>query len=290
MAAAPIFLINRDIAIILMVQSFGGCTIEQIAKRLFPSLNSDRSCYRRVAELVGYGYLATRRLPAASGVGSGKQFLSVTPKGRVAVAAALAVPISDLTRFRANAPRFIEHHLAIGNTRIAFEIAAQHSGLFTVLDWSGDRAVQLSAEVGGPKGRETLILKPDSAFTIGLPDGRTQQFFLEQDMATMTARGRMKARLHGYLVAARSRPIPVLFVTTTRERLRARRDLAQETAAQHNLNARTIWLTTTDQLATKDALHSPIWVIPGVEHSMAVSDVTVSAFMDQGTQKNGGHS
>ena len=283
MAAAPIFLLKRDISIIQMVQSFGGCTVEQVSRRLFPTLTSSRACYRRVAELVSKGYLSARRLASLSGIGSGKHFLMPTPRGRGIVAAALGVRTSELKRLRATAPRFIEHHLAVGDTRIAFEISAERSGVFTFVEWLGDREVEVSAELEGPKGKVRVSLTPDSTCTVGLPDGRTQQFFLEQDMATMTSRTRMKTRLHGYLVACSHHSIPVLFVTTTAERLRALSELALEIAQQHQLNARVIWLTTAPQLAAEDALTSPIWIIPG--QSGATS---VSAMMSTGMDKAAG--
>lgn len=280
MAAAPIFLLKRDISIIQMVQSFGGCTVEQVSRRLFPTLKSSRACHRRVAELVRNGYLSARRLASASGIGSGKHFLVATLRGRGIVAAALGVRTSELKRLRANVPRFIEHHLAIGDTRIAFEISAGRSGVFTFVEWLGDREVEVSAEVEGPKGKARVSLTPDSTGTVGLLDGRAQQFFLEQDMATMTSRTRMKTRLHGYLVVCSHRSMPVLFVTTTVERLRALSELALEIAQHRQLNARVIWLTTAPRLAAEDALTSPIWIIPG--QSGATS---VSAMMSTGMDK-----
>ncbi len=268
--AAPIFLIRRDIAILVMVHSFGGCTAEQVARRRFSTLKGLRVCYRRLAKLINQGYLSCRRLPAMTGVGSGKNFLTVTPRGRLIAAAVEGISVSDLTRSRTNAPRFIEHHLAIGDTRIAFEQAAERSPLFSMLEWRGDRQlfIRVDAEEADP-GRN---LAPDSSFILALANGGSQMFYLEQDTGSLTNRSRMRARLHGYLVSARTSHVPVLFVTTTNERLTALAELVVDAAKLEALSPQVVWLTTTERLALNDALHGRVWQVVGVSELQAIAD------------------
>ncbi|MBI2334304.1 replication-relaxation family protein [Candidatus Daviesbacteria bacterium] len=141
--SAQIILTKRDMAIIVMVYLFGGCSSAHVAKRIFPTLKSPRVSYRSIARLTHAGYLDSRRLPSSTGVGSGRLFLSVGPKGRAVVAQALGVSASDLARSRIDAPRFIDHHLAICDTRVNVELAVERSNLFTLIEWSRDRQVEV---------------------------------------------------------------------------------------------------------------------------------------------------
>lgn len=271
MTAAPIFLIRRDIAILTMVHSFGGCTAEQAARRLFSTLKGPRVCYRRMAGLINQGYLSCRRLPAMTGVGSGKNFLTVTPRGRLIVATAQGVLVSDLSRSRTSAPRFVEHHLAIGDTRIAFELAAERSSLFSIAEWRGNR--QTSIRVDGNEAEHNSLLTPDSSFTLNLVSGGSQSFYLEQDTGSLTNRNRMRARLHGYQVAAQTSRVPVLFVTTTNERLAALAELVLDAAKPEALSPNVVWLTTTERLVLGDALHGRVWKVAGVSELQAITDI-----------------
>ncbi len=165
MSAQVITLTKRDIATTVMVYLFGGCSTDHVAKRLFPGLKSSRACYRHVAELVNQGYLLTQRLPSLSGVGSGKNFLTLAPKGKPVVAQALGLSVSELSRSRIDAPRFIEHHLSICDTRVNFELAVERSNLFTLLEWTRDRDVEIKGKDN--QGKE-FILTPDGAFTLAV--------------------------------------------------------------------------------------------------------------------------
>lgn len=147
--SAQIILTKRDVAIITMVYLFGGCSTAHVAARLFSALKSPRVSYRRIAELVQQGYLLGRRLPSSSGVGSGKNFLTLGPKGKPVVALALGLSESELARSRIDSPRFIEHHLAICDTRVAFELGAEKSRVVTVVEWSRDREVEVTLTKDG---------------------------------------------------------------------------------------------------------------------------------------------
>lgn len=268
--ATPILLIQRDVAILSMVHAFGGCTADQVAKRLFPSLRGPRMCYRRIAGLVHSGYLVGQRLPAATGVGSGKNFLTLTPRGRGVVAAAQGLGVKELPRSRAKSPRFIEHHLAIGDTRIAFELAGERSPAIRVSEWLVDRRTVI--ESTGP-GEEAVTLVPDGAFTLTRGGASSIEALLEQDTGTLTNRARMRTRLLGYLRYTQTSPALVLFVTTTMARLASLVALALETRLGNGSDRRSIWFTTCQSMAAGNPLFGPIWQVPGNRTPVALAAV-----------------
>src|SRR6266508_101857 len=100
-----------------MVHNYGGCPVNHIKDRLFGDLKSLRVVYREISDLIEDGWLAARRLPSTSGIGSGKTFLTVTPAGRAVVAQALGLQRSELGRSRLDSPKLIQHHLAICSAR-----------------------------------------------------------------------------------------------------------------------------------------------------------------------------
>src|SRR4051812_21604274 len=116
----PLVLTNRDIAILQMVYTYSGCTAEHIRRRFFTGRSP---CFTRIAKLVATGYLASRRLPSSSGIGSGKAFLTIGPKAHPVLAEVLGVSLADLTRAsRAMKPQIVDHHAAICHTRLSVEL------------------------------------------------------------------------------------------------------------------------------------------------------------------------
>src|SRR5581483_2010131 len=106
---APLILTQRDVLLIEMVYDYRGTTIKTLHRKFFPSntKGSTRACYRRIAALVRAGYLCSRRLPAETGVGSGKAFLTVGPASRPILAETLGLSPSELARTRLAAPAVI---------------------------------------------------------------------------------------------------------------------------------------------------------------------------------------
>ena len=71
-------LTNRDLSILAFAYNFGGVTADLICKRHFQAgPGALRACYRRIARLISQGLLTSTRLPSATGVGSGKAFLTL---------------------------------------------------------------------------------------------------------------------------------------------------------------------------------------------------------------------
>lgn len=205
-----------------------------------------------------------------TGVGSGKLFLSLTPRGRSVAAAAQGLGVHTLPRVRANSPRFIEHHLAIGDTRIALELAADRSPLFAISEWCGDRQLVITVIEAG---KANVVLVPDSSFNLLVAGRRGSQLLLEQDTGSLTNRPRMKARLLGYLRHARSAQVLVLFVTTTEERVTALAKLTADAGKADGLDARVVWFATNQRVRLGDPLHERIWQVPGVLAPVAIADI-----------------
>src|SRR5262245_39644826 len=95
---APLGLTQRDLAIIRLVFDYEGVVAPIIRRRFFPTPGGEKPCYRRLRKLVDHGFLKGYRLPALSGVGSGKRFLTIGPRGRPLLAELLGVPAAELRR------------------------------------------------------------------------------------------------------------------------------------------------------------------------------------------------
>lgn len=115
----------RDLAILDMVYSYAGCTTGQIGRRFWPAATSLTACYRRIAHLVDVGLLHDQRLPSVSGVGSGKRFLTLGPAGRNIIAQRRGTAVRATSDHVP--PLFVDHHVTIGDFRLAHESAASGS-------------------------------------------------------------------------------------------------------------------------------------------------------------------
>ena len=264
---------SRDLAILTMVYEYAGCSASHIRARFFPTPGGRSACYGRIAKLVANRYLVSRRLPAQSGQGSGKALLTLGVKGRPLVAQVLGlVTRQDLARLRIDAPRYIEHHLALCDTRLCFERACLRSRLFQLVDWQGDRAVRI--EVTDPLSDERLALVPDGRFTLGLRDDRQQSFLLEQDLGTIPRR--MRARLRLYLARdATAGREPVLWIVPDARRQEAVLGWAQEEATRLSADPTMHWVALTQQIESAEVLRDPLWRIAGVAQPVALQSVAL---------------
>ncbi len=254
---------NRDMGIIRLVHEYDGCSVEHIRARFFPGPGSRTPCYRRVSVLLSQGYLASTRLPSLTGKGSGKAFFTIGPKARPLLGQVYGIPLSELARSsRAISPFVVSHHLAICNIRMAFELAAERSVVFSLAAWKGDRELhQNPMRIQDPETQSSIVLVPDSSFTLVLPDGSQQSFLLEMDMGTISPT-RMREKLRAYLLREEGLT-PVLFVAPDQSRRKAIEKWATEEA--HHLGTDpTVFMTAIKgQLSGHTILTSPVWQVVG---------------------------
>lgn len=269
--SAQLVLTRRDCLILVWVYQYHGVSVDLIHRRFFADSKSPRACYRRIKYLVEQAYLVAQRLPSSNGVGSGKLFVTVGSKAKPLVAQHLGLSQAELSRQRAESPRWIEHHLALCSTRLAFELAAEQSRMFTLADWTSDREVIV--RIKDAQTKTELVASPDSTLTLALPGGTEQKFYIEMDMGTLRSAKRMRIRLRTYLLAARTAPVPGLFITTSESRLEAIAHLASLEAQELKLSPKVIWLTTRDQLNDQTVLDASIWTIVGAQQRVALSSL-----------------
>lgn len=271
---ARLVLTERDLGILLMVHSYWGCALEHVRRRFFPKKGARSACYERVSRLVKAGYITTTRLPSLSGQGSGKSFLVIGPRSRPVVARSLGLSRRELGRMRMDSPLFIGHHLSLCDVRLSFELGAERSGVFSLQDWTADRELKREPmRVKDPKAEKEICLVPDARFTLVLPDGAEQIFFLEMDMGTVAPK-RLRARLRGYLVRALEQSIPVLFVALSKDRQTAIARFALEEARGLDADPTIFWLTSKDDLDEKSVFSAPIWQVVGGPAGLALGDVS----------------
>jgi hypothetical protein len=254
-----------------MAYDYRGIAASHVQVRFFPTPSGYRPCYSRIQKLIAQRFLRARRLPSVSGIGSGRLFLTLDTNGKQAVAKALGLASrQELARLRIDAPRFIEHHLALCDSRLRFTLAAQQSRLFELLEWTADREVVI--HVTDPDTDTTVGLEPDSTFTLALADGSSQRFCLEQDAGTIPKR--MRSRLRAYLLrAGAEHGVPVLWVVPDRLRQHWLLHLALDAAAAVSADPTVFWVTTQAALARQDALADAIWHLPGVATPVCLTQV-----------------
>src|SRR5690242_12577753 len=121
----------RDEQMLEMCATYAGVTADQIGRRFYQSGGQRRgrsACYARIARLVVAGYLRSRRLPARTGVGSGKAFLTPGPAAFPLLVERLGVSRAELRRSSEPVSLlFVAHHLAVGDFRLSLELAAPES-------------------------------------------------------------------------------------------------------------------------------------------------------------------
>src|SRR4051794_3387793 len=118
-ATHSLLLTPRDTAVLAFVYFYDGCVIQQLQRRFWPSFGARSACYDRVARLINAGYLRAQRLASETGVGSGKQFLTVGSKARPVLIEQYGVSPAELRHLdRAVTPLFAHHHAAIGDFRL----------------------------------------------------------------------------------------------------------------------------------------------------------------------------
>lgn len=265
-------LTSRDLTILRMVYEYEGCMVEHLRRRFFPTPGARTPCYRRIAYLVEHGYLTSSRLPSQTGTGSGKASLTVGPNARPILAEMLGLSRSDLARTRLSSPMFIAHHLAICDVRLAFEMAVGNSTIFHLQDWTGDRELHQSPiRAKDPKTAKELPIIPDAAFTLTLPDGSQQSFFIEMDMDTVSPK-RMQAKLRAYLIR-KGDPTPVLFVVPNDARQSAITHWAETEARDLKADPTIFWIATKAVITEETVLSAPIWQVVGGPEALALQSL-----------------
>lgn len=169
---------------------------------------------------------------------------------------------------------FIAHHLSLCDVRLAFEMATARSSVFTLQGWIGDRELHQSPmRVKDPKTSNDLPIIPDAAFSLTLPDGSEQSFFVEMDMSTVAPK-RMRAKLRAYLIR-KGDPTPVLFVVPNESRRSAIVQWALEEAQDLGADPTIFWITTKNAVTETTALSSPIWQVVGVQTPISLESLAL---------------
>ncbi len=272
--AKSLSLTPRDAAILAFVYAYDGCVVDQLRRRFWPSFGARSACYNRVAHLINAGYLASRRLPSLTGQGSGKAFLTIGPRARSILAKLLRLSRTELRRAtRAGSPLFIPHHLAIGEFRLAVELAAERLPHVSLAEWLGERELERAPiKVSDPASpsQRAIRLVPDGAFTLELQHGAEQAFLLELDAGTIPA-GRLRERCRAYLLHLREQGdrTPILFVVPDARRQAAIAAWALAAAEALSADPTIFWLVTSARVSQDTVLTARIWQVVGVPAAQA---------------------
>lgn len=253
-AARP--LTKRDIAVLQMVYSYEGATVEQIKARVFRASGNKSAAYRRIKVLRDAGYLTGERIPSLSGIGSGKAFVTTGPAARPILAELLGVPRNELARVRTQSPFIVQHHLAIGDFRISLENACERSPSLVLRDWISERELRRERA-----SSHAAALVPDASFILSCEDEREQTFWLEMDMGTMSSK-RLLAKLRGYLTLGGT-SIPILFCTLDTARAKQILELALKAGAQLARDPTIIWSAAKSELTPQRILDDRLWSVAG---------------------------
>jgi hypothetical protein len=263
-----------------MVCAYRGCTTEQIHARFWRPGSSPSACYRRIALLVDADYLRAFRLPSLTGIGSGKRFLTIGPRGRACLLARGSGVVAGTLAQAAFTPLFAEHHLAIGDFRLSLELAAEAASGVQLTDWTPEAALRrhpLRVVPSSERGsrQQTITIVPDGAFTLTYGD-RRQRCFLEIDMGTI-APPRLRLKARGYLLHDATRSTPVFFVVPGDGRARQLSETVQDETRGLSRSPSTFFIATRDRVTPDTVLAFPIWEQVGVPGRQAIVRSSVQA-------------
>lgn len=261
----PTLVLNQRLMDMLtMVFDYGGCTADQLQRRFFPAPGSRSASYTWIARLRKEGLLVGVRLPSLTGQGSGKLFLTIGPNTRPVIAQRFGLTSSQLRHLKHDyAPIFVAHHLAINDFRLSLELGCEASTTFTLEEWISERELKRSPlRVTDPETETSTPLIADGVFTLALPDGTREHFYLELDMSTLSPK-RLRAKLRLYLLQARHSPTSVLFVVPNPARQAAIVQWAKAEAEELDADPKIFWLAQAEQLTEQTILTERIWQVVG---------------------------
>src|SRR5262249_25481844 len=149
-----------------------------------------------------------------------RALLTIGASARPLIAGWLKLAQSEFKRLRLAVPATIDHHIAICELRLAFELAGEASSLFALEEWISEREwKEAPLHLTDPSTDVRRNVSPDGSFVLALRrDGTRQTCYLEMDRASI-APGRLAQRLRCYLSLAKTeRPAPIFIVTTSQNR------------------------------------------------------------------------
>ena len=174
-------------------------------------------------------------------------------------------------------PNFMNHHLMLCSTRLAFQMGCEESSVFSLEDWTTERELkQTPLRVKDPKTNKELPLIPDGSFTLLLRDRTKTTFHLEIDRGTIPKRLKSKLRLYLALSGGED-SLLVLFVVPSEARAQTIARWALEEAEELSANPTIFFLTTQDKVSKKTVLASPIWQVVGRPEHVSLESLALDS-------------
>lgn len=290
---APRFqLTARDVAILeALATNYRALTSFQIAALFFPPSTTgapSSRCLERLRRLVQAGYL--RRLEQPSLLSDGRKpfVYSASRQGAELLAGRLGQTIEEIGWRGTDSqvsPLFLEHLLATNDFRIAVTLAARENS-WAIEDWRDDHELRHHRDyvvLHGPHGaRERAAVVPDAYFILRTR-GHVYRHFVELDRGTVTGQATAwqrrdwarKCRAYqeyvrsgAYEARYGARGLRILAVTTSEDRLRNLKRIAEETGMKSRM-----WLTTMANVTPETVLTAPKWQVAGRNDRHALVDI-----------------
>jgi len=269
-------LTHHDIALLAAVAKYYVLTREQLQRLCCPD-TSDRSVRKHLSKLQHGGFLTKHRLPVLLPDGKGAApVYYVTQDGASALAAWFEDDRYLATNTRQPRPDRLNHWLALNETRMVIEQAAQLDEGVTLDGWISEWEQIDKDATDRPRFtlhtqlRETppLSCSPDAALLL-TTRGVSKVFYIEQDLATSSPHQVAARKTKGYAELARQQKhrthfpstnldsFSVLFLTPTRYRcVQLGKELQQHESPE-------LWrMIDQHELTPASFLHSPILYQP----------------------------
>ena len=289
--AAPLYETPRDRAICCFVYRYDGIDVSLLWRRFWPHSVAQKATYNRVSRLINHGYLVATRLPSLSGIGSGKFFLGLGPRGKTVVVAELGIALGDVHRLRPpRSPMFYAHHLGVCAVRLQVEFAVAQSPWCSLLGWTSERSYRDNPLVSAGAAGRLVTIVPDGGCVLQIQAGGTPRYLhcvLEYDTGSENAAAAVRGKVGQYLQlcsTAGFQHLVVLFVVPGMARLEVLHQAAIDEAQRLGVDPGRIWLTTTDQLfaSPEAAMALPIWQLVGADAPCSLASFVRSS-LSQGT-------
>jgi hypothetical protein len=156
-------------------------------------------------------------------------------------------------------PIVLSHHLALGDVRVAVELAVESSALVDLEVWRHEADLRRSPiKVDDPHGG---VIVPDGMFGLRLDGHAVQHFFVELDRGTNRVPDRMRLKLGLYLQHARQQPHPqpVLWIVPTETRATDLAAWANEEGQKLGADPTVFCIAIQDTITPQSILFRPIW-------------------------------
>jgi hypothetical protein len=188
-------IVDRDIDVLTLIAQCRVMIAPQIRPLLFPNDPSGRITRRRLAKLAEFDYLRRGRLAVVpTDAVTSCPYYTLGAQGKIILAERTGNEGYLHYPLGVQRTNHLWHYLSFTQTQLLFRQAVADQTYVRLIRWLGeDDPIDLAQAPHEQRFLKTsfpgnLVCMPDGALILGLPDGRTAIYLIEEDRATTSPR------------------------------------------------------------------------------------------------------